>query len=346
VARLRSAIHYPHSRIKNAATMHDALLLWDSYHIIAPWPEFEPGHTGQIAEAWSIVGKVTVPDYAQQEQAHADIVAFIKNKDRLNRRFFVNSNHQGDTYEIYPQKLLGKTWRQLERAGFAGDLLPNYDRPMSTWGGLVVMAKLADACAGDIYARVTDRTDAYRAIANEVMAPDAENYDAPYVLPVLLSTIDAQSIPLETLMRFRADEKDPVLRHALLDVIEDHLDILKELRSPNQIRAVQDEFETRMRRNLADLRDTLKYNKIRFVTSTAVLALLTGVFATAAALQTGPLQIGHALGAAASAGLGIRELADFFGGGLDLSERQRDTMLKHPMAYMHLLGKRRRRSLA
>jgi hypothetical protein len=346
MAKLRSAIHCPHSRVSNPSTMRQALLLWDNYHIIAPWADFDPGHTGEIAEAWSIIGGITVPDPVEQKHAHDDIVAFIKNRDRLSPRFFVSADRksQQDIYEVYPQKLLGETWRHLEQAGLAGDLLPNADRPMSTWGGLVIMAKLADACAGNVFARVTDRTDAYRAIANEMTVSETGHHDVPSTVPVLLSMIDAQSIPLENLMRFRVDEQNPTLRHNLLDAVQDHPDVLRELQSPNQMKEGQDQFERRMRRNLADLRDALRFNKIKFVTSAAALTLVTGAFATAAALQTGPLQVGSAISAAASAGLGLKQLADFFGGGLDLSERQRSTMLKHPMAYMHLLSKQRLRT--
>ncbi|MHC2722459.1 hypothetical protein [Bradyrhizobium diazoefficiens] len=343
MARLRSAIHYPHSRISSASTMKQALLLWDEYHLIAPWEDFDPEHEGEIAEAWSIIGKITVPDPVEQRRAHADIVTFIENREQLSRRFFVNADRASrqDVYEVYPTKLLEETWNKLERAGLAGDLLPNADRPMSTWGGLVIMAKLADACAGDIFARVTDRTDAYRAIANEMPKSGVRRQEAPSTIPVLLSIIDAQSIPLENIMRFRSDERDPTLRHNLLDAVQDHIDRLRELESPNQIRAVQDDFDRQMRKNLNDLRDALRYNKIKFVTSAAALTVATGAFAAAAALQTGPLQLGSAISAAASAGLGVKQLADFFGGGLDLSERQRNTMLKHPMAYMHLLSKQR-----
>lgn len=346
MARLRSAIHYPHSRISDPSTMLHALLLWDTYHVIAPWPGFDPGHSGEIAEAWSAIGRITVPDPIEQKHAHDDIVAFIENRNRLSPRFFVSADRtsQHEVYEVYPEKFLGETWGHLEQAGLAGDLLPNADRPMSTWGGLVIMAKLADACAGNAFARVTDKTDAYRAIADEMPISETRNHDVPSTVPVLLKLINAQSIPLENLMRFRADEKSPALRHNLLDAVQDHLDALSQQRSTNQIKEVQDQFEKTMQRNLTDLRDALRFNKIKFVTSAATLALVTGAFATAAALQTGPLQIGNAIGAAATAGLGLKQLTDFFGGGLDLSERQRSTMLKHPMAYMHLLSKHRLRT--
>lgn len=134
--------------------MKQALLFWDKYNIIAPWPDFKPDLESEIAEAWSIVGGTMVPDRSQKSQAHDDIVSFIENKGHLNDKFFFNKEWRGgarDIYEVYPQKLLGETWRKLEDEGFAGELLPDFDRPMSHWGGLVIMAKLADACAGDTY---------------------------------------------------------------------------------------------------------------------------------------------------------------------------------------------------
>jgi hypothetical protein len=343
--KLRSAIHYPHSTISNVDTMKHALLLWDKIHVIGPWKGFDPGHKGEIGEAWAMVGRVTVPDPAEQRRAHKDIVTFLEARDRLGPKFFLNADKAAsEIYEVYPQKLLGETWDKLVQAGLAGDLLPNADRPLTTWGGLVIMAKLADACAGQVFARVTDRTAAYRAIADELERPEEFSRDAAAAVPVLLSLIDASSLPLENLMRFRDDERDPTLRHRLLDAVNDHVDALRKVESLNQITALQEQFEGEMRRNLKDLRDALRWNKIRFTVSASILTVVTGAFAAGTALLSGPMQVGAALGALSTAGIGVKQVSDFFGAGLDLSERQRTTLAKHPMAYMHLLSRHRIRT--
>ncbi|WSG73678.1 hypothetical protein U8P80_20050 [Rhizobium beringeri] len=322
--------------------MKHALLLWDTIHVIGPWSGFEPCHAGEIAEAWSMVGKVTVPDLAEQRRAHEDIVNFLSARDRLGPKFFLGADKAASSvYQVYPQKLLGETWSELEKAGLTGDLLPNDDRPLTTWGGLVIMAKLADACAGQVFARITDRTAAYRAIADEMSELREFPQQAAATVPILLSLIDASSLPLENLMRFRDDERDPKLRHRLLDAVNDHVDALRKVNSLNQLNVLQEQFEREMRQNLKDLRDALKWNKIRFTVSASVLTLVTGAFAAATALLSGPMQVGAALGTVSTAGLGIKQVTDFFGAGLDLSERQRTTLAEHPMAYMHLLSRHR-----
>jgi len=73
-----------------------------------------------------------------------------------------------------------------------------------------------------------------------------------------------------------------------------------------------------------------------------VLSALTGAFAIAASMSHGPIQIGTTLAAIGATGVGVKELGGLFGGGLDLSLRQREMMDKHPMAYMHTLASRRR----
>lgn len=286
-----------------------------------------------------MIGEVTVPDPAEQQAAHEDIVAFLEGRDRLSPKFFVSvEKAPSEIYEVYPQKLLGETWDKLVQTGLAGELLPNDDRPLTTWGGLVIMAKLADACAGQVFARVTDRTIAYRAIASELERPKALPRDTAAAIPILLSMIDSASLPLANLLRFRNDERDPSFRHRLLDAINDHVHALQKVESSNHIEELQRQFEADMQRNLQDLRDALRWNKIRFTTSASVLTVITGAFATAAALSSGTIQIGAAL---AGASIGTKKLFDLFGTALDLSERQRTTLAKHPMAYMHLLSKHR-----
>ena len=343
---IKSAIHYPSSSIRSLNTMKRALLLWDKYRVIGPFKEFEPDHNGPIREAWSLIGSVLVPEKSDQQRARGDIVEFLRDRERLDQRFFhsrqpTEQEHRSP-YEVYPQKLLGETWYELEKAGLTRDLLPNADRQMSAWGGLMVMAKLADACAGEVFARVTDQPVAYRAIASEaqrVNRQDTGRLDEADVVPVLLSMVDATSIPISNLLCFRADEKDPTLRHNLLKSCSEHINAIRKAGGHNQIREIQDQFDRDMQLDLNKLRDILHTNKVRFGTSTAVLTAATGLFGTFAAMTHGFIQIGTTLAAFTSAGIGIKQVADIFGVGLDLTQRQRDTMEKHPMAYMHALSR-------
>ena len=330
---ITSAIHYPNSRITDLNTMKRALLLWDRYNLAYRWGAGSRG--------------------ARATDSSRRYCRIPRNARPLRSSLFPSSagagsyvcGHPPEIYEVYPQKLLGETWWELERAGLTGDLLADADRPMTPWGGLVIMAKLADACAGDVFARVTNRADAYRAIANEIFRPDYRPSPATYddqagVVPVLLSMIDASNIPIQNLLRFRVEERDPTLRHRLLAHVSDHISEMRKAQSFNQVRMIQDQFEREMRLDLKHLRDALRLSRIKFAVSATVLTTVTGAFAIASSMTHGAMHVGTALAALSSSGLGVKQLADSFGAGLDLRQRQRDIMERHPMAYMHELSRR------
>lgn len=101
---ITSAIHYPNSRITDLNTMKRALLLWDRYNLIGPFRGFDPGHTGVIAEAFSLIGGVLVPEAREQQIAHDGIVAFLETRDRLDPRFFLRRPGQAATSAGIPPR--------------------------------------------------------------------------------------------------------------------------------------------------------------------------------------------------------------------------------------------------
>ncbi len=345
---MTSAIHYPSARILDLATMKRAMLLWDRYKVIVPYKGFHLGHLGEIAEAWSLIGGEIIPTSSDKARAHEQISQFIRHRSRLNPQFFYGTprnidrvdRHVPEMYEVFPQKFLGKTWDELEQVGMTTAQSEANERPMTEWGGLVVMAKLADACAGSTFARVTDRRDAYRAIASEsfingTRVEITERTDEAMVLPVLLSLVDASDVPLAKLIAYRAEEKDPFLRHNMLATISKHIIGLRKTTNLAQIRERQEAFEHAMKVDLFRLRDELRSNKVKFVTSTAVLTGIVGAFAVASALTHGAVQIGAGLVAAGTAGARMKDFSELFGSGLDLADKQRKLLELHPMAYMH-----------
>ena len=101
--------------------------------------------------------------------------------------------------------------------------LPNGDYPFTQEGGLLVMAKLADACAGTRFARVTDRLMAYGMIGSAGQRPGNE----AEVVPITLDLIDATSVPIENLIALRRREQSEgrgsdytKLRHAYADKVQ------------------------------------------------------------------------------------------------------------------------------
>ena len=67
------------------------------------------------------------------------------------------------------------------------------------------MAKLADACAGDVFARITDRLLAFGMVAGRTEeGAGAEPLD---IVPMTIPMLDVDAIPLERLLAFRRKEQ-------------------------------------------------------------------------------------------------------------------------------------------
>jgi hypothetical protein len=251
-----------------------------------------------------------------------------------------------DTYEIWPQKLAYETWELLRQHRMTGNPLANGDYPLTEQGGLLVMAKLADACAGSTFARVTDRLLAYGLIAdsNSQLSPETE------VVPITLDLIDAASIPMETLIDFRTREAaerqggDYIeMRHRYADAVQKHVDDIKGVATAFERNELNRQFADAMAHDLKDLRNALRVGKTELVLKPVVVATVvaTGV-ATGAVLAglPGP----EALIAAGGAALGtlpdvIKHVVELFSTGLSFSRKQEETMAKHPMAYMYALSR-------
>jgi hypothetical protein len=110
-----------------------------------------------MAEAFELIGRTHLPSERAMAEAHRKVLAFIE-KD-IPAPFIYNID--GPTYNIYPEKLLHKTWRALVKSDLVRtDRHQEVDltRPM----GLALMNILADCCAGKTRARITDERDAYR----------------------------------------------------------------------------------------------------------------------------------------------------------------------------------------
>lgn len=141
--------------------MRSALLMWDEIKVIVPWEGFKPQHDRPaMAAAWELVGGTMSPDSVQQRRAHKSI------KELLEAGLSVDVLYRDDAptqeaYEMWPQKLLPETWDLLREHRMTATPLANGDYPFEEQGGLAVMSKLADACAGTTFARWTDRFLAY-----------------------------------------------------------------------------------------------------------------------------------------------------------------------------------------
>lgn len=349
--KMRSAVYYPSTQVRSRQVMHSSLLLWDQLHTIVPEPVYTPeyGDRRDMAEAWELIGRKIVPTSTQKQRAHAAIRKTLETGLLPPTLYDISQvDLPEDYYEVWPQKFTMETFELLRNHRLTELPLPNGDYPFTQEGGLLVMAKLADACAGTTLARVTDRLMAYGMIGTG----DQRAGNVTDVVPVTLDLIDATSIPLENLIAFRKREASERhgrdftrLRHAYADMVQKQVEALGGAADQTERDRLTEEYRYRMETDLADLRRELRGNLGQLVVTPVVVAAV----ATGGALLTGltnELQTAAAFGLTAAVGSKIEEVAKTVAGfvkdRMGFDEKQRDVLAKHPMAYMWELSRSRR----
>lgn len=346
---MRSAVYYPRTTVHSRPVMQSSLLLWDQLHTIVPEPHHVPDYHDNdgMAEAWELIGANLVPSEAQKQRTHDAIETTLRAGRLPPHLYWVGEVDQPqDPYEIWPQKLSMRTWDLMRELRLTDAQLPNGDFPFTQEGGLMVMAKLADACAGTQLARVTDRLMAYGMIGSGDQRPGAVRE----VVPITLELIDASSIPLDNLIAFRRREASErrggdyrKLRHSYADTVQAQMKALDGAIDQKDRDEIHRVFRARMDQDLKDLRQELGGNRIDLVLKPVVIAS----FAAAGAALHGSDHLTTVLtaGAAGAFGSNWKEIgsavADLFAGGLSFDRKQRETMARHPMAYMYALAKAR-----
>jgi hypothetical protein len=347
---MRSAVYYPRTTVQSRSIMQSSLLLWDKLHTIVPMPHYAPEYTDQVdlAEAWEMIGAKIVPNEAQKRRTHDAIDATLATRRLPPNLSWVGAiDRPEDPYEIWPQKFAERTWDLMREHGLTDDQLPNGDFRFTQDGGLMVMAKLADACAGTNFARVTDRLMAYGMIGSGEQRPGT----TAEVVPITLDVIDATSIPIESLLAFRRREESErrggdyrKLRHRYADTVQHHMRALDDAIDQFERDEINRIFRDTIQEDLRDLRSELGGNRIDLVLKPVVVA---GIATSGAAAAAGADHLTTALAAGVGAVFGASwkeigsAVADLFGGGLAFDRKQREVMNKHPMAYMYALSNRR-----
>ena len=322
--------------------MRSALLMWDEVKVIVPWEEFRPRHgRPAMAAAWELVGGTMFPDPVQQRRAHQRIEELLASTAPMDVLYRNDAPASGD-YEIWPQKLLHETWNLLRERRMTPGPLANGDYPFEEQGGLAVMSKLADACAGTTFARWTDRFLAYGLVADR----DPQMAAQTAVVPLTLSLIDASSISIERLIDFRRREQSErrggdyrTLRHRYADAVVRHVEATRMVESRNELRQLRREFEDDMRGDLRDLRDALGVGRLDAITSPVIV---TAVVAASSWLATAdPVATATAAMAGGGAARAIEKVVELFRLRTGFSAKQRKVMADHPMAYLYELNRSR-----
>lgn len=257
-----TSLYYPHTRIRNENIVKQALFLWDQLEYISPTKGFVNTHAEKWREAGEMMIKPYVPSDDVKELAH-DIIIKLANSD-LPKWFLFNPT-DNNRYEIYPEKLLRKTWRELQRSKLVGPKRSRFydDYIMSTSFGLTIMAILADVSAGSQKRTITDREDSYAGltrfitkglegdyISNKRISDSQDN-----LVTVSLELLDIKSLPMEKLINMRKKEFKGdsgyyrTLRHNYVDKIDSYA---KRLSSEPRHKGDYDELLRTFRNDMAD----------------------------------------------------------------------------------------------
>jgi hypothetical protein len=340
---MRSAIYYPYTSVRNASTIRAALLLWDELKVIVPWRDFRQQHKNpEFAAAWELVGGEMHPDRRQKLAAHERIKQMLGAEQAIKVYYGEDRPLGGAAHEVWPQKLLPETWKLLTEHHLTAGPLATGDYSLEEQVGLAIMAKLADACAGNTFARWTDRFLAYGLVVDR--APELAAQTS--VIPLTLSLLDMSSIPIQSLIDFRRREKVErnghdytALRHRYADRIVRHIEETKDVCSENELEELRRQFADDMRRDLRELQEALRCNWIEAATSPVVV---TAVVTAGSWLATrDPVATAAAALAGGGATGAIQRIAELFRYRQDFSVRQRRIMRDHPMAYLYALHERR-----
>lgn len=340
---MRSAIYYPHTRMRSEALLKSSLLLWDQVEFIAPEVTFAPAHESpEFAEATELIGHYRHPTEEEKREVHALVEDFATSP--LPEALFYRPDQQDHIeYGIYPQKFLPDTWHMLNELQLAN--LPKGDsrHRIDEATGLTMMSLLADCCAGTTRARITDRNEAYANIVN-LATQNAEPADpnCDVAVPLTLRLVDTATVPLKALIEFRRKEEKSQghdmrrLRHRYAERIEAYIELVRTKgKKANDREEIQRLFEQDMKDDLAVLRDELSQANAMALASEAVVSVaVTGIAAAAELLTLGfPFVL-----TGMTANEAVTKVGGVFRAGSELAAKRKEIMRKHPMAYMHELG--------
>jgi hypothetical protein len=374
---MRSGLYYPHTHIRSEEMLRTALLLWDNITIIAPWVGFSPEYSdSRFQEAFEVVGRCHFPTREEKQSVHDLIEDFASRRlpnafyyqERYgwNRepivfpdKFTTDEEYGGSDrkgmhckfhdlndctweYDIFVSKLLPETWTVLREARLASEEKPDGDVCTRSVTGLAIMSLLADCCAGDVFARVTDRVAAYGAISNLFTSPSDSGQtigcDENQLITVALAAINLDGVPLQKLIDFRKQEESAAgghfirdLRHQLLSKLEGQALRLAQLKTQGDRKQVQREFEFDMRDDLMALRDALRLEAFQIIgwKELGTAALATGALATLATVHPLPN-----LGSSAAIGA----IGGLLATGAKFVQTRQKILQEHPMAYVYELS--------
>lgn len=177
---------------------------------------------------------------------------------------------QDINYNIYPQKLLPKTWDSLRDS----KLVKKKEETFITSPafGFSVMSILADCCAGSQKQLITDEIKSYSALNRYLTTiaggdyktdeRDTEQYER--LVTISLKTINVDELDIRKLISVRVREQSGVgafrsFRHNYLKSLDECVNrIMKEARTEEDRKEIERVFEQETESDLNELKDELK----------------------------------------------------------------------------------------
>jgi len=342
---MRSALYFPHTRVRSESLVRTALLQWDHLEFISPDLDYRPSYEDPvIAEAMELIGKPRTTNSEDRKRMHEFVEEFLDNLDFPDAFQYLTSVSEEDVnvFRIMAEKLAPETWKLLY-SGQTGNLdtcplhSSYYFVPDAL--GLTLMAVLADVLAGDTRARVTDQAEAYRAIANAPRQLGKEVSAHQHVVPLTLKGVNLESVSTQRLIEFRKREAGPEghqyrgLRHKYLARVEAQVVALAKLERVEDRDELDRTFCEDMDKDFRDLKDELRFARNEAWLDRGFMTLVASSAASALALAG----MGVMPEVYGPAGLAV-SLAGSLGPVNKLAKSRLDIMQKHPMAYLYRLG--------
>jgi hypothetical protein len=115
-----TALYYPHTRIKNAGLIKNALLLWDRIEYISPNLDWQPApvaNAPHLNRAVDLIVRPYLPSAEEKRLAHEAILELANSN--LPEWFFVDQVDESLQYDMYHEKFLTETWDVLQDSKLA-----------------------------------------------------------------------------------------------------------------------------------------------------------------------------------------------------------------------------------
>jgi hypothetical protein len=347
---MNAALYFPHTTIRSPSLLRESLLLWDRVATIVPWEGWEPAQDLPPAyvRAQELVVTPRVPSHEEQLAVHETVAALV-GQGLPNWLLDISHLPSGldltGSYGIYGKKFLPETWQLLEDASLARVRefgRRDYDVPRGV--GLLLLAAIAEECAGQRFERITDQQLAYSCLTNwlaacsggvplpKVQKSDLER-DRERLVSISVSQVSTDGVPIERLVALREEEvKRPgsglfEFRANYRKRIDECLSTLGATTKPSDHQEILAHFEQSMASDLANLRTELRLEKGKLgFNRDVIVGLVVGAGVVVPSLP-------EALQVPVASVLGIAGIAK---GYADYLTARRKVLTGHPMSWLYL----------